>query len=780
MAPLSNVLQAGRQIARPPRDRAADNGAPSACRLVMTGRVQGIGVRPAIYRLATELDLAGTVRNTARGVEIDVEGPSDVLNSFADALPGALPAAAHIAHLVRERIELNGHTEFRIVKEPADGPLAARVPEDRAVCPDCLGETFRTVDHRHRYPFTSCTRCGPRYTVIDAMPYERDQTTMASFEFCDPCRGEYERSGDRRFHAQTNACPTCGPRVWSVEGKAAAPFYGEAGLRAAVEALAAGRIVALRGLGGYQLLVDATNGPAVERLRRRKGRPAKPLAVMVDSCRNAERLAYVDDTERRALVGPEGPIVLLRARSAGKLAPGIHPHLDTVGLMLPTTPLHSLLARDFGRPLVCTSGNHDGEPLEFQVDAAQKTLDGLCDLWLHHNREIARPIDDSVVRVIAGRVVTMRLGRGLAPLPLNLPEMPPTFATGGFLKAAAAWSNGAQAVLGPHVGDQQDLAARQRYVDHFQDVQRLYRFDPRQFAHDLHPEYFSTRWAQGQKGEKIATQHHHAHIVAGMLEHGWLDREVLGVSWDGTGYGTDDTIWGGEFLVSKAASFERVGHLRSFRLPGGEAAIEEPWRIAVAVAEQLDGVVDLAHWPGWQCSDGEVRAVRRIAANPRFSPITTSAGRLIDAAAALILEIDQAEFDAQAAMRLEAVADRRARGQYDLPLGDGPTWQLDWRPMFVRLIEDCRAGVEPGVMAMRFHRGLAAGIASVCRRRPELPIVLSGGVFQNRLLTELLVERLGDELQPLGLPGKIPPNDGGLAAGQLAIATTIKGQVPCV
>jgi hydrogenase maturation protein HypF len=780
MAPLSNVIRSGTQNEWPPRDRADGSGARGACRLVMTGRVQGLGVRPAIYRLATELGLAGSVRNTARGVEIDIEGAEEALHEFVEALRDALPAAAHIASLVHEPLVASGQTSFQIVKEPTDGPLAARLPEDRAVCPDCLEEVFRLGDRRHRYPFTSCTRCGPRYTVIDAMPYERDQTTMAPFVFCDPCRDEYQRSGDRRFHAQTNACPTCGPRVWSVAGEAAAPQYGEDALCAAAAALAAGKIVALRGLGGYQLLVDATNDAAIERLRLRKGRPAKPLAVMVDSCPTAERLAYVDDTERGALTGPEGPIVLLRARSGGELAPAIHPHLDTVGLMLPTTPLHWLLARDFGRPLVCTSGNRDGDPLEFQVESAQKNIGGLCDLWLHHDREIARPIDDNVVRVIAGRVVTMRLGRGLAPLPLDLPKMQPTFATGGFLKAAAAWSNGAQAVLGPHVGDQQGLAARQRYVDLYQDAQQLYRFNPRQFVHDLHPEYFSTQWAQNQSGETVAVQHHHAHVVAGMLEHGWMDREVLGVAWDGTGYGTDRTIWGGEFLVSRAASFERVAHLRPFRLPGGEAAIEQPWRIAVAVAGQLSGNVDLVHWPGWQVSDGEIRAVRRIAANPRFSPITTSAGRLIDAAAALILGIDHAEYDGQAAMRLEAAADPHAYGEYELPLCDGQTGQLDWRPMFVRLMEDCRSGVEPGVMAMRFHRGLAGGIESVCRRRPELPVGLSGGVFQNRLLTELLVERLADGRQPLGLPGKIPPNDGGLAAGQLAIAAAIEGQTPCV
>ncbi len=754
------------------------SNALAARRLVLGGGVQGLGVRPAIFRLATQLALHGIVRNTSRGVEVEIEGPLEELDRFEQLLPHSLPAAASIVQLKCEQFGPIGREGFTIVKEPPAGPLAARVPEDRGLCPECSREIASRADRRRRYPFTSCTQCGPRYTVIRAMPFERADTTMAEFPLCPDCGNEYERPGDRRFHAQTTACGACGPRVWSKDAASGETGHGEQALQAAVAQLKAGKIVALRGLGGYQLLVDATNPIAVDRLRERKGRRAKPLAVMVDSVDAARRLAYLDDSELAAFNDAAAPIVLVRAHANNGLAPAIHPYLDTVGLMRPTTPLHAILARDFGRPLVCTSGNREGDPLEYDVVAAERHLSGLADIWLHHDRKIARPIDDSVVRVIAGRRVTIRLARGLAPLPLDLPAMPPTIAVGGYLKAAAAWSNGSQAVLGPHVGDQESLAARERFLAHLKDWLRLYRFQPAQLIHDMHPEYFSTQWAQKQPIRQLAVQHHHAHVVAGMLEHGWLDRRVLGVAWDGTGYGTDGTIWGGEFLVCSSSGFERVARLRPFSLPGGEAAIREPWRIALAVCSQLDRSINFVTWPGWKVDSHRSASIQQIIDRPKLSPITSSAGRLVDAAAALILGFDRADFDGQAAMRLEAAADRDAKGWYEFPLSEGGLPELDWRPLFAGLLADGRRGVEPSVMAMRFHRSLAHGILRVCRHWREMPAVLSGGVFQNKLLTELVVE-MQDESQPLGLPGIIPPNDGGLAAGQLAIAAAIGGALRC-
>jgi hydrogenase maturation protein HypF len=557
-------------------------------------------------------------------------------------------------------------------------------------------------------------------------------------------------------------------------------WAGDTAIAEAVARLAAGQIVALRGLGGYQLLVDATNERAVVRLRNHKGRWGKPLAVMVESLVAAERLAHFDDEERSAFNDVSAPIVLVRAKTACGLAMGINPHLDTVGLMRPTTPLHALIATAFGRPLVCTSGNREGDPLEYEIEPAEKRLAGIADVWLHHDRPIVRPIDDSVVRVIAGRRVTIRLARGLAPLSLALPPMAPTLAVGGYLKSAAAWSNSVQAVLGPHIGDQETVPSRERFVVQLHDWQELYRLRPGRIVHDVHPDYFSTHWAERQSLPKLAVQHHHAHIVAGMLEHGWLDRQVIGVAWDGTGYGTDGTIWGGEFLICTAAKFERVARLRQFRLPGGEAAIHEPWRTAVAVCEQLAE----PRWLGYIADPSRIgeklESVRQILSRPHLSPLTSSAGRLFDAAAAVILGIERVDYDGQAAMRLEAIADVEATGHYDLPFDDNSPRELDWRPMFAQLLADVRDGVAPARMAMRFHRGLALAIAGVCRLHSPLPIVLSGGVFQNRLLTELVAELLADGSQPLGLPGVIPPNDGGLAAGQLAIAAAREGLSPCV
>lgn len=776
--PVHREKNRAAQAAMPAPSGSETNGL-TARRLIMTGRVQGLGVRPTIFRLATGLGLAGFVRNSHLGVEIVVEGPSARVSQFSEGLSKQLPTGTRIDRLRVEESAFQGHNVFEIVVEPSNGPLSVRVPEDLAVCTDCLNEVRKKSNRRYRYPLTSCTLCGPRYSIIRSMPYERAETTMADFPFCSPCESEYTSAGDRRFHAQTNACSDCGPRVWATGGKNLALGEGDDAVQATVEALASGKIVALRGVGGYQLLVDATNDEAVGRLREKKHRLGKPLAVLVDSPRSAQRLAFLDHQEQQALSDPANPIVLVRARSDSSLAPSVHPHLDTVGLMLPSTPLHALLARDVGRPLVCTSGNREGEPLEYQIERAEQNLTGICDLWLHHNRGIARPIDDSVVRVIAGRPVTIRLARGLAPLALDLPSTEPMLAAGGFQKASTAWSNGVQAVLGPHIGDQETLAARERYLAQIKDCQDLYRFQPRQLAHDMHPEYFSTAWVSQQDLPAVAVQHHHAHVIAGMLEHGWLDREVLGVAWDGTGFGTDGTIWGGEFLVATATRFGRYARLRPFRLPGGEIAIRQPWRTAVAVLVDVLDKHSLANLSCWSGRDIDVSSVQKILDCQQFSLTTTSAGRLFDAAAAIILAIDQTDFDGQPAMRLEAAAKRSARGQYELPIGEGDTLELDWRPLFAGMIGDVVSGVDPGTISMRFHRTLAAAIAKVCRRA-NLPTVLTGGVFQNRLLTELVVEQLADWKQPLGTPGVIPPNDGGLAAGQLAFAAKSGENNACV
>jgi hydrogenase maturation protein HypF len=701
-------------------------------------------------------------------VVIVVEGAAADVAAFEHQLPDALPDDAVIESLRSESVQPLGDTAFVIVTDTVAGGLAAPIPVDRATCEACRDEVRDAENRRYRYPLTSCTLCGPRYSVIRRMPYERKDTTMVEFPLCQRCQREYDLPDDRRFHAQTNACPKCGPRVWGIRAGDDVEWQGDGAIQEAVETLCGGGIVALKGVGGYQLLADATNAEAAARLRRRKGRAAKPLAVLVRSLAETHKIAHIDDDEKTALVSPAGPIVLLRAKQPSTLCDEVHPDLAWVGVMLPTTPLHALLVDGCARPLVCTSGNHDGEPLVHTVADAQTRLVDICDVWLHHDRAIEHPIDDSVVRVIAGRAVTIRLARGLAPLKLDLHLTRPTLALGGHLKCAAAWSNGHQSVLGPHVGDMDALATRQRLLDEIDAWQRVFGFQPESVLHDAHPDYFTTRWAEESPVPTRSIQHHHAHVVAGMLENGWLDRTVLGVSWDGTGYGPDGTVWGGEFLICDVGTYRRVARLRPFALPGGERAVREPWRSAVSAAVDTIGDDRAASLRFENVTAPDVTAIVRLCKNEPFGVFTTSAGRLFDAAASLILGVTEVDFEGQAAMMLESIADRSATGTYSMRLMRAEINELDWRPVFDELITDRQHGVAAATMAMRFHRGLAQSIVRVCRRWSRLPIVLAGGVFQNKLLTELVAEMLYDDVQPLGLPGVIPPNDGGLAAGQLA------------
>lgn len=729
-------------------------------RLTLRGRVQGLGLRPAAARLAAELELSGHVRNSPEGVEIEIEGRPAAVTAFSARLLGALPPGAVVEQIDRRAIAPRRAASFRIDASRPRGPMATPVPADRAVCHACLADVAGgRAPRRRQHAFTSCTACGPRYSIIQAMPYDRAATGMGQFQMCDACRQEYEAPADRRFHAQTNACVQCGPQLAG----------GSLALAAAAAALGEGRIVALRGVGGYQLLCDATSATAVARLRQRKHRPARPLAVLAASLAAAQRLAVMSDDERRALADPANPIVIVGRRPESPLAAEVSRQFNTVGILLPTTPLHALLAEQAGRPLVCTSGNREGEPLAFDQRTARGELEGIADVWLDHDRPIVRPIDDSVVRVMAGRGVALRMARGWAPRPLDLPLSVPVLAVGGQQKSAVAICNGAQAVLGPHVGDLESAAARKRFTDHVESLSELYGARPTLIVHDLHPDYFTTRWAGEQGLPTLAVQHHHAHAAAGMLEQGWLEREVMAVTWDGTGYGSDGSIWGGEFLLATAADFRRVACCRPFCLPGGETAIRQPWRTAVAVLQQflpVDGIAQVLP----DIDAPTIAQVAVVAGRRQLAPRTTSVGRLFDAVAAIVLGTRRAEFEGEAAMLLEAACDPAEPGSYTLPLEGGSPAELDWRPLLVELLADRAAGAAPASMAMRFHRALAEAVVGVAGAWGPYPVVLTGGVFQNRVLVELIAGCWPDRGPPLGLPGSIPPGDGGLAAGQLAIA----------
>jgi hydrogenase maturation protein HypF len=738
--------------------------------------------------LANELLLAGEVRNVNDGVEIVVEGGSAAIDNFVLRLRLEPPPLAQISEVQVFEADLSGRQGFEIGKTAAAGAPATAVPVDLAMCENCLADVRSASNRRAEYPFTSCTDCGPRYSILTSLPYERSATSMAAFQMCQACSEEYEQPVDRRFHAETIACPECGPRCWLSNCDGEMVAEGRHAVSAARSELRAGKIVALRGIGGYQLLADATNASAVARLRDRKQRQAKPLAVLVESLVQARDLAYVNAATELALNDPVGPIVVLPLRQNSRLPTSVCGGLSEVGLMLPTSPLHWLVAHD-GPPLVATSGNVEGQPLEFQTQEATGALLDVADLLLHHDRPILRPIDDSVVKIIGGRAVTLRAGRGMAPLPLKI-----TFgrrardhhvlAVGGQQNSALAIFNGRQAVLGPHLGDLDEIATCERWHAHRRDFCELLCAEPSLIVHDLHPDYYTTRWAKESGLPTIGVQHHHAHLASAMLEHDWLEREVLGVAWDGTGYGPDATVWGGEFLCATVRGYQRVARSRPFSLPGGERAIREPWRIALALLTELSGprrAMDFLAERGWQ--QKQLSAAEKIVSRPGLSPRTSSIGRLFDAVATIVLPFDVCHgghslYEAHLAMLLESTCDwsngtSAQDGQappYPFPLIPGQPDELDWRPLIHAITDDLHRGVSSLVVALRFHAALASAIASVSDKFFNLPVVLCGGVFQNRVLTEMTLREFNCRSQELAVPGLIPPGDGGLAAGQLAVA----------
>ncbi len=786
----------------------------SSRELLLVGRVQGLGVRPAIAKLAARLELSGFVTNTPEGVAIHIQGPSVSVENFESLLLSALPLAAQARIDRSDSVSHREFDAFHIRKstgiDVASG-LAVEVPTDRAMCDACRRELTDPGDRRCGYAFSSCTQCGPRYSIIRTMPFDRSETTMASFGLCDSCEAEYVNGDDRRFHAQTIACPDCGPHLWFETGIAADRRSNDEALVSAAQMIQAGGIVAVKGLGGYQLICDAKNNDSVMRLRRLKHRDAKPLAVMIPT---RDTMGHsMTSSELAALHSPENPIVIVDRSDTNAFAADISRGLSTVGVFLPTTPLHELLLEAANRPLVVTSGNRNADPLEYDQKRAEAALGDISDAWLHHDRQIVRPLDDSVVRIIAGRQVTIRAARGIAPLPLAIETRHRILAVGGHQKVACALSNGHQAILGPHLGDMTSLAARQRFVEQTHALQEMYGSEASVIAHDLHPDYFTTIWAAEQGCRTIAIQHHHAHVVAGMVEHGLLGQQVLGLAFDGTGYGLDRSIWGGEFLVASATEFCRVGHLLPFGLPGGETAIHEPWRVAVSllfaampeltpeeIADLVNGETRIAGEDSEiplneiGCSDTinechgkvlgkitprQISGIQQLLVSGQ-TPQTSSLGRLFDGVASILLRTTRCSFEGELAMRLEAACQPNnsdlagmSKSEPWTSFGLIPTAagiQIDWRPIVRQLVADQQAGVSKSVLATRFHQAIALMAGSMADQFPELPVVLSGGCFQNRLLTERIVTTLQQRSRFVAAPGVIPPNDGGLPAGQLAIA----------
>lgn len=782
---------------------------PERRQITVRGIVQGVGFRPFVYEAARERELAGFVRNETRGVSIEVEGDAEDIDAFLLHLRTEPPALSHLDSVDVSPLPLQGESGFRIEYSRSTARREALIPPDTATCPECLDELRDPADRRHRYPFLNCTRCGPRFTIIEDLPYDRQNTTMAGFELCADCRREYEDPSDRRFHAQPTACPACGPelRMEGADSGAADVNVSRFGaspdlVRAAADALAEGAVVAVKGLGGYHLACDAGNPESVRRLRRRKGRDAKPLAVMAPDLPSVRRLCSVSPREEDLLTSRRRPIVLLRRREGNRgLAPEVAPGNRDLGVMLPYTPFHTLLLGEVGEPLVMTSGNRSDEPIAYRDADARERLAGVADLFLTHDRPIRARCDDSVTRVVCGDVMPIRRSRGYVPEPVPVPrtldEPPSVLAVGGHLKNTFCLTRGRHAFPGPHVGDLENLEAYEALEDGVSHFRRLLDVRPEVVAHDLHPDYLSTRFAQELADEigapRREVQHHHAHVAACAAEHG-VTEPVIGVAFDGTGYGPDGAVWGGEVLVADLRHFRRAAHLAYVPLPGGEAAVRQPWRMAAAHLTAAGGGEDelLESGPARRLADaaGSVRwpAVRSMLREGVGSPPTSSVGRLFDAVAALAGLRAEVDFQAQAAMELEARADAAGDGGAGRPAAGGksggyPTGvyrddesglRWDPAPLIRAVVGDLEGETSVGTVAVRFHRTLASAVLELCRGVREEEglgtVALSGGVFQNALLTEWTVEALEAAGFEVLLHRRVPPNDGGLSYGQAAVA----------
>ncbi len=754
-------------------------------RIAVTGTVQGVGFRPFVWREASVRGLAGFVVNTPEGVTMEVEGPTEAIDGLVDALRTPPPPAATVT-LTRMSLEPTGEVGFSIRDSALTGSRSAAVLPDLATCEECFADIADPANRRYRYPFTNCTHCGPRYSIVTDLPYDRQRTTMRRFVMCPECKAEYGDPADRRFHAEPNACPVCGPQLALWDGQGAVLAERDDALKAAAVALSEGRIVAVKGLGGFHLMADALNEDAVRKLRQRKHREEKPFAVMFASLDTLSEAAEPTDIETEVLTSRERPIVLIRKR-AGVLAESVAPGNPLVGAMLPYTPLHHLLLVELGFPVVATSGNRSDEPICTDEHEALARLAGIADLFLVHDRPIERPVDNSVVRVIAGKPTVFRRARGLAPAVAARGVAPGILAVGGHLKTTVALSTEAGVVLGQHLGDLDSPQARDAYDRGIADIQRLHDAQPTLIARDLHPDYHSTRVAEGLAAPKFPIQHHVAHIAACMAEHG-LEPPVLGVSWDGTGYGTDGTIWGGEFLRITKGGWTRVAHLRPFLLPGGEAAVREPRRSALGLLHAAFGadafaMTDLKPVAAFTATERKALAI--MLDRGLNAPVTTSAGRLFDAVAALLGLRQTTSHEGQAAMELEWAAEAgSAPPATDInPYNINILWEyaeaplvLDWQPMLVALLADIRAGEPAGPMAAKFHRALALAIGATAARIGEKTVVLSGGCFQNGALTErALIALNAAGLVPVRHE-RVPPNDGGLALGQAWWAGRFAGE----
>ena len=750
----------------------------------VSGIVQGVGFRPYVYRLAMGNHLAGAIRNTPAGVSIEIEGPAETVEDFVVRLPREAPPLARITSVAVREVPCNGDSEFLILGSRSGEQVRTLISPDVAICPDCLRELFDPSDRRYHYPFINCTNCGPRFTITRDIPYDRPRTSMSVFPMCSTCQAEYDDPLNRRFHAQPNACWQCGPQVelWDRSGRR---IECRDAIAEAAAGLHAGLVVAVKGLGGFHLAADATNPAAVALLRERKRRVEKPFAIMVPSVAAAQEICQLDDAARVALESVQRPVVLLPWTKPSPIADQVALFNRYLGIFLPYTPLHHLLLGEGGfAALVMTSGNLSEEPIAIENKEAIARLHGLADYFLVHNRDILLRCDDSVVRISGGKTRQLRRSRGFVPVPVFLKEeQPPVLAVGGELKNTICLTKGKHAFLSQHVGDLENVESYNFFAEAVAHLEKVLEIHPQTIAYDLHPDYFSTRWALEQKGmQMVGVQHHHAHIASCMAEN-HLEGRVLGFALDGTGYGTDGRIWGGEVLIAGYENSERAAHLEYVPLPGGAAAIREPWRMAVSY---------LAHHFGHDFLGLPVPFVRQldrqktelllqIIDHKVNSPLTSSCGRLFDAVAALVRIRQQVNYEAQAAIELEmAITPADDKTAYPLALiPEGAHWIIGTRPLFEALLADLSRNVPEGTISRRFHSGLVEGfaqIADLLRKQSGLNrVCLSGGSFQNVYLSERLESRLTAAGFEVFTHSEVPAGDGGLSLGQALVAAHLAG-----
>jgi len=735
------------------------------------GVVQGVGFRPYVHGLAHRLGLSGRVGNDTAGVFMEIEGAEQAVSEFLATLPTQAPPLAIIEQVKTNPLVPTGEPGFHIVSSQAAGRRDTLISADTATCEDCLRELADPTDRRFDYAFINCTNCGPRFTIVRDVPYDRPFTTMAPFAMCQDCAREYHDPADRRFHAQPVCCPACGPRLRLIDASGA-ELPGEP-LAAAAGLLRAGAVLAVKGLGGFHVAALAADAAATAELRARKHREDKPFAVMVADLDAACELCEIDPVAQRVLAGRRRPVVLLPRRPDAPVAPAVAPGNRNLGLMLPYTPLHHLLLRDTASPIVLTSGNISDEPIAYQDDDARRRLTGIADAYLTHDRAIHMRTDDSVVRVFRGAELPVRRSRGYAPEPLTLahPVPRPILGCGAELKSTFCLARGRHAFLSHHIGDLENYETLRSFTEGVEHFRRIFDVTPELVAYDLHPEYLSTKYAVDLADvELVGVQHHHAHIASCLADNG-ESGPVLGVAFDGTGYGSDGTLWGGEFLLADLTEFQRMAHLVPVPLPGGAAAIRQPWRMAAAYlgSEAPQDLIqrNAQHWD----------AVLAMASRRVNAPLTSSAGRLFDAVAAILGIRDSINYEGQAAVELEQRADLSELGTYFASVSEGPTLALHGVDLVRAVVADLQAGVAPEAIATRFHHGLADAIVRVCLMLRETTGVdvaaLSGGVFQNVLLLERTVATLEHAGFRVLTHSRVPPNDAGISLGQVVVAAAI-------